>query len=155
MSNERQSRIRLEQTQLDEQLAYIDSVCAVLIDSRYGLGRSEGMARNSVWKFEPASVNWLDDFKGDIFSADVIRRHYFQRECALMSCGIAHGRGISPGIGTDLAKLSQTTASESNADAAPISIDPTLLCDNHSRPPPQPSAIDPPRSLRPPQRSLR
>ncbi|MFZ1700879.1 MAG: hypothetical protein WBO10_03875, partial [Pyrinomonadaceae bacterium] len=45
----------------------------------------EGMVRNSAWKFENASASWLDTYKGDIFSRDVIRRHYFQRECAEMS----------------------------------------------------------------------
>ncbi|MFZ1700791.1 MAG: hypothetical protein WBO10_03765 [Pyrinomonadaceae bacterium] len=135
MSDEQHSRIRLEQTQLDERLAYIDGVCAVLIDSRYGLGRSEGMARNSVWKFEPASVNWLDDFNGDIFSKDVIRRHYFQRECALMSCGIRPDRSISNSFGTGVANLPQPTASAANADAIPRSTDSSSI-HNHSRPPP-------------------
>ncbi|MFZ1700261.1 MAG: hypothetical protein WBO10_08005 [Pyrinomonadaceae bacterium] len=128
----------LKRTYLDEQLAYIDSVCAVLIDSRHGHGRSEGMARNSVWKFEADPVSWLDMYKGDIFSKDVIRRHYFQRECALMSCGIELGRGISIsfGIGTDFADLSQSTTAEHHNAAVSISTDPTSGLINHSRPPP-------------------
>ncbi|MGB4988021.1 MAG: hypothetical protein WBO10_02195, partial [Pyrinomonadaceae bacterium] len=82
ISNEQQNPIRLEQIQLNERLAFIDSVCAALVESRFGPGRSEGMVRNSAWKFENASASWLDTYKGDIFSRDVIRRHYFQRECA-------------------------------------------------------------------------
>ncbi|MGB4988451.1 MAG: hypothetical protein WBO10_04380 [Pyrinomonadaceae bacterium] len=137
ISNEQQFRFGLEQIQLNERLAFVDSVCAVLIESRYGHGRSEGMVRNSVWKFETERVDRFD-LGCEIFSADVIRRHYYQRECALASVGstIGRRRAISYGLGTDLANLFKTTVSEPNADATTISINPTFLCDNHSRPPP-------------------
>ncbi|MFZ1699906.1 MAG: hypothetical protein WBO10_00635, partial [Pyrinomonadaceae bacterium] len=97
----------------------------------------EGMVRNSAWKFENASASWLDTYKGDIFSRDVIRRHYFQRECALMSLGFERGQSISSSfcLGTGFTDLPETTSDEVG-NAAHRSTDPSTTLKYQSRPPP-------------------
>ncbi|MFZ1699624.1 MAG: hypothetical protein WAU71_02280 [Pyrinomonadaceae bacterium] len=94
------------------------------------------MVRNSVWKFDEAPVDRFD-LGCEIFSADVTRRHCFQRECALMSCGTALGRCIWLGIGTGISNLAETIVSAENANAATLGgTKPPSFLDNHSRPPP-------------------
>lgn len=64
-----------------EKLAFVDSVCAALIDSRYGHGRSNMMFRSADRFFEIEPEAFVHDIEDGILPRDVSRRRY-RRECA-------------------------------------------------------------------------
>ncbi|MGE3465984.1 MAG: hypothetical protein AB7J13_03540 [Pyrinomonadaceae bacterium] len=149
MPDEQQNNFRCERNNLDEQLASIDCVCAAPIDSRCGLGRSEGMTRNSAPKSETETASWLDTFKGDIFPLEVIRRHQFRRYCALMSVGIGHSSDVSISYGDGISHPScfdqqqQRDGMFAAWDMPTHTAEPARAGDNSTaRPPPQPQRGD-------------